>query len=171
MTFYKEWLGGIERSGDKILYDLTSISWYGRGINMAGWGHNRDKENLPQVNYALLCLRRTGMPLFAWPLDGSISDVRTLQNTLQFLEKLDYKPGCIMMGRGFASVENIAYLLKRGHVFLQALRVNANWVYAILKSRRKLYLHRYRNIECLINTTLLLCDWKQDTDTFHNLQL
>ena len=134
MTFYKEWLGGFERSDDKILYDLISISWYGRGINMAGWGHNRDKESLPQVNYALLCLRRTGMPLFAWPLEGSVSDVRTLQNTLQFLEKLDYRPGCLMMDRGFASVENIAYLLKREYVFLQALRVNADWIYAIINA-------------------------------------
>ena len=132
MTFYKEWLGGLARSDDKMLYDLTSISWYGRGINMAGWGYNRNKESLPQVNYALLCFRRTGMPLFAWPLEGSISDIRTLQNTLQFLEKLDYKPGCLMMDRGFASVENIAYLLKHGHVFLQALRVNADWVYSVI---------------------------------------
>ena len=129
MTFYKEWLAGLEATGDKTLYDLTSISWYGRGINMAGWGHNRDKEDLPQVNYALLCSRNTGMPLFAWALEGSISDIRTLQNTLQFLEKLEYRPDCLMMDRGFASIENITYMLKRDYVFFQALRVNANWVH------------------------------------------
>ena len=132
MTFYKEWLRGFERIGDRILYDLTSISWYGQGINMAGWGHNRESEDLPQVNFALLCTRSTAMPLFAWPLDGSVSDVRTLQNTLQFLDKLNYRPGCLMMDRGFASMENITFMLQRGHVFLQALRVNANWIYSII---------------------------------------
>ena len=65
MTFYKGWLAFIKNKGGKVLYDLTSISWYGMGINMAGWGHNRDKEDLPQVNYALICARSTGMPLFA----------------------------------------------------------------------------------------------------------
>jgi len=132
MTFYKEWLGNIEGKGDRALYDLTSISWYGHGINMAGWGHNRDKEDLPQVNYALLCARNTGMPLFAWALDGSVSDVRTLQNTLQFLQKLNYMPDCLMMDRGFGSMDNISYMLEHGYTFFQALRVNADWVHDII---------------------------------------
>ena len=132
MTFYKEWLSGFKGAGDRTLYDLTSISWYGQGINMAGWGHNRDNDDLPQVNYALLCMRNTGMPLFAWPLDGSISDIRTLQNTLQFLNKLDYMPDCLMMDRGFGSVENISYMLEHGYTFFQALRVNSDWVYKII---------------------------------------
>jgi hypothetical protein len=137
MTFYKEWLKNFERMGDKILYDLTSISWHGQGINMAGWGHNRNNEGLPQVKFALLCTRSTAMPLFAWCLDGSISDVKTLQNTLQFLDKLNYKPNCLMMDRGFGSMENITFMLKRGYVFLQALRVNANWIYDIIDSGRE----------------------------------
>jgi transposase len=136
MTFYKEWLENFKKTGDKILYDLTSISWYGRGINMAGWGHNRDKEALPQVNYALLCARNTAMPLFAWPLDGSISDVSTLRNTLQFLEKLNYKPDCLMMDRGFSSLDNIGFMQRKGYTFLQALRVNANWIYNVIDAGR-----------------------------------
>jgi transposase len=143
LTFYKEWLSSIEKkSGDRVLYDLTSISWTGhKGVNMAGWGHNRDKEELPQVNYALLCTRSTAMPLFAWPLDGSVSDTRTLQNTLQFLEKLGYQPDCLMMDRGFASQENISYLLTHGHTFLQALRVNAIWIREIIDAGRLDRLH------------------------------
>ncbi|MDR1978975.1 MAG: hypothetical protein LBQ42_09615 [Synergistaceae bacterium] len=70
----------------------------------------KDHTNLPRVNYALLCTRSTAMPLFAWPLDGSVSDTKTLQNTLQFLDKLGYKPDCLMMDRGFASQENITYI-------------------------------------------------------------
>ena len=140
MTFYKSWLKGFKRTGEKALYDLTSISWHGHGIEMAGWGHNRDNENLPQVNFALLCDRTTAMPLFAWPLDGSISDVRTLQNTLQFLEKFNYKPDCLMMDRGFASMENISYLLKRGHTFFQAVRTNADWIRGIIDDGRQIRL-------------------------------
>ena len=132
MTFYKEWMNSFKKTGDRILYDLTSISWYGRGIDMAKWGHNRDNEDLPQVNFALLCARKTAIPLFAWPLDGSVTDIRTLQNTLQFLNKLDYKPDSLMMDRGFACVDNISYLFKNKHVFLQALRVNAQWIYEII---------------------------------------
>jgi len=137
MTFYKHWLDGFKNTGDKVLYDLTSISSYCHGIDMVNWGHNRDKENLPQINFALLCTRKTAMPIFAWPLNGSISDVRTLQNTLQFLEKLNYKPDCLMMDRGFASINNITYLLKRKYTFLQALRLDANWIRVIIDAGRQ----------------------------------
>jgi len=68
LSFYKHWLKRFEKTGDKMLYDLTSISWHGHGIDMASWGHNRDNDDLPQVNYALLCTRSTAMPLFAWPI-------------------------------------------------------------------------------------------------------
>jgi hypothetical protein len=136
LTFYKEWLASLEKTNDRVLYDLTSISWTGKGIDMAGWGHNRDCDKLPQVNYALLCARSTGMPLFAWPLDGSVSDTRTLQNTLRFLDKLGYKPDCLMMDRGFASRENITYMFGHGHTFLQALRLNAGWLQEIIDAGR-----------------------------------
>jgi transposase len=136
LTFYKEWLASVKKTNDRVLYDLTSISWSGKGLDMAGWGHNRDKDKLPQVNYALLCARITGMPLFAWPLDGSISDTRTLQNTLQFLDKLGYNPGCLMMDRGFGSQENITYMLRHGYIFLQALRLNSGWLHEIIDAGR-----------------------------------
>jgi transposase len=136
MAFYKQWLAAFKKVEDKVLYDLTSISYYGRGINSAAFGHNRDNESLPQVNYALLCLRSTAMPLFAWTLDGSISDVTTLTNTLQFLDKLGYKPDCLLMDRGFASEENITYMLRHKQTFLQALKVNPNWVKRIIDAGR-----------------------------------
>jgi transposase len=79
-----------------------------------------------------LCIRSTAMPLFAWPLTGSISDVSTLENTLQFLDKLGYKPNCLMLDRAFPSKDNISYMLRRGYVFLQALKVNAKWVCDII---------------------------------------
>jgi transposase len=136
MTFYKYWLENFEMINDRVLYDLTSISWTGKSVDLANWGHNRDCEKLPQVNFALLCARKTSMPLFAWPLDGSISDTRTLQNTLQFLEKLGYHPNCLMMDRGFASRENITYMFQHGHTFLQALRLNADWIRKIIDAGR-----------------------------------
>jgi|GEM_PF-1273909 len=137
MTFYKLWLKeatkGIAKT-DKTLYDLTSISYYGSGIDATEYGYNRDHENLPQVNYGLLCMRSTAMPLFAWPMNGSISDVRTLENTLQFLKKLEFTPDCLMMDRGFCSIDNLSGMFKNWYTFLQALKINAKWVYSVIDS-------------------------------------
>jgi hypothetical protein len=125
LAFYKGWLASLEKTNDRALYDLTSISWSGKSLDFAGWGRNQRGDKPPQVNYALLCSRNAAMPLFAWPLAGSISDARTLKTTLRFLDKLGYKPGCLMMDRGFASLENITYMFRHGHTFLQSLRLNA----------------------------------------------
>jgi hypothetical protein len=120
MTFYKEWLACRATAADLALCGLTSISRSGKGADMAGWGHNRNGDKLPQVNLALLCERTSFMPLFAWPLDGSVSDARTLQNTLPFLSNFGCKASCLMQNQEFAPQDNITYMLKHGHVFLQA---------------------------------------------------
>jgi hypothetical protein len=141
MTFYKFWhrtaTDGAAKT-DKVLYDLTSISYYGTGIDVAEFGYNRDHENLPQVNFALLCLRTTAMPLFAWPMSGSISDLRTLGTTLQFLKKFQYMPDCLMMDRGFCSMENLTGMFKNGYTFLQAIKVNAQWIFGVIDASESL---------------------------------
>jgi hypothetical protein len=141
MTFYKLWLKEAVKGAaktDKVLYDLTSISYYGSGIDAAEYGYNRDHENLPQVNYALLCMRSTAMPLFAWPMNGSISDIGTLETTLQFLKKLQYAPDCLMMDRGFCSMDNLSGMFKNGYTFLQAIKVNAKWIYGVIDASESL---------------------------------
>jgi transposase len=168
MVFYEQWLAAFKKVEDKVLYDLTSISYYGHGINLAAWGHNRDNEVLPQVNYALLCLRSTAMPLFAWTLDGSISDVTTLMNTLQFLDKLGYKPDCLLMDRGFASEENITYMLRRKQTFLQALRVHSDWVKRVIDVGRDERLFPESKIEAENRTyyaSTTQCRWVRQVRT------
>ena len=72
-TFCKLWLEGFIET-DRVLYDLTSISCYGGGINIAGSGCNRDRDNLHQINYALLCIRNTGTGTLELPLNGLFGD-------------------------------------------------------------------------------------------------
>jgi hypothetical protein len=78
------------------------------------------------------------MPLFAWPINGSISDMKTLENTLQFLNKLQFMPDCLMMDRGFGSIDNISGMLKKGYTFLQAVKTNAKWVYGVIDASENL---------------------------------
>jgi transposase len=138
MSFYRQWLKFTTRKShgrghpDKVLYDLTSISFTGHGIAEAEPGYNRDHERYNQVNFAMLCLRDTGMPLFAWVMNGSVSDVRTLIITLQFLDKLGYKADCLMMDRAFGTRENITYMLTHRQIFFQSLKVTSNWVYRLV---------------------------------------
>ena len=165
MTFYKLWLNEVTKSNvktDKVLNDLTSISYYGSGIDAAEYGYNRDRESLPQVNYALLCLRSTVIPLFAWPMNGIISDMSTLETTLQFLKKLQFMPSCLMMDRGFSSMDNITGMFKNGYTFLQAVKVNANWIYGVIDVSEGLRFHPDSKIDIGDRTyyaSTSICRW------------
>ncbi|MDR0751577.1 MAG: transposase [Christensenellaceae bacterium] len=128
MMFFKLWLKNFTKSGEKILYDLTSISYDGECIELASWGHNKDGDKSKQINYCLLCVRSTGMPIFAWELEGSISDTKTLKTSLEFLNKLGFKPDCLMMDRAFDTAENLDYMFHHNYKFLQILKNNSNWV-------------------------------------------
>ncbi|MDR0751108.1 MAG: hypothetical protein LBF12_00750, partial [Christensenellaceae bacterium] len=136
MTFYKVWLSEFANSNSKVLYDLTSISYYGTDNNLVSWGHSRDNDDLPQVNFGLVCIRNTGMPLFSWVLNGSISDVSTLKTTLEYLKDLNYKPDCLMLDRAFSTMENITYMLKNKQKFLQSIKTNALWIREIIDKTR-----------------------------------
>ena len=78
------------------------------------------------------------MPLFAWPMNGSISDIGTLETTLQFLKKLQYMPDCLMMDRGFCSMDNLSGMFKNGYTFLQAVKVNSKWIYGVIDDSESL---------------------------------
>src|SRR5215469_18746583 len=83
-------------------------------------------------------MRSTAMPLFAWPMNGSISDMSTLETTLQFLKKLQFTPDCMMMDRGFSSIDNLSGMFKNGYTFLQAIKVNAKWIYGVIDASESL---------------------------------
>jgi len=165
MTFYKLWLKEATKGNaktDKNLYDLTSISCYGSSINAAEYGYNRDHEALPQVNYALLSIRSTAMPLFAWPMNGSISDMSTLETMLQFLKKLEYMPNCLMMDKGFGSIDNISGMFKKGYTFLQAVKVNAKWIYSVIDASESLRFNPDSKIDVEDRTyyaSTIVCRW------------
>jgi hypothetical protein len=48
-AFFKSWMARQGR-GDSMLFDITSVSTYGKGNPYAERGYNRDHENLEQVN-------------------------------------------------------------------------------------------------------------------------
>ena len=48
-AFFKSWMARQDK-GDSLLFDITSISTYGKGNPWAERGYNRDHENLDQVN-------------------------------------------------------------------------------------------------------------------------
>ncbi|NLA95565.1 MAG: transposase, partial [Clostridiaceae bacterium] len=61
-TFFRLW-GGALAKGDRLCYDITSVSSYAEQNEYARWGYNRDKESLPQINLAMVYGQQSQLPV------------------------------------------------------------------------------------------------------------
>ncbi len=110
--FLKTW---ITRHGDIeiLVFDTTSISTYSPHLESAEWGYNRDDERLEQINFSLAVHAKTSFPVYYRVIPGSIPDVKTLHNSLEFMEELGMDIHAIALDRGFYSATNVRDILQR----------------------------------------------------------
>ena len=90
LEFSRLW---TEKRGEDefVVFDITSISSYSKLIESVEWGYNRDKEKLPQINLGMVFGQPSLLPLFYSLYQGSIRDVSTLKNILEFLSDFKVK--------------------------------------------------------------------------------
>lgn len=110
-----------------LAYDITSISSYSHLNNKVRSGYNRDEENLPQINLAMLFGEQIRLPVYFRTLPGSIRDVSTLKHFLQTASFLQMKHPHIIMGKGFFSHANIKDLLTNRMHFTVAVPFSCNF--------------------------------------------
>lgn len=116
--FFREWnsLLGYQKA---VYMDITSLSSYGQNIDFLEWGYNRDGESLAQLNLGVLIGETSGLPMMYRIYPGSISDVSTLEKTIQ-IGKHQYglEAGQLVMDRGFFSRHNLNQMSMQGHTFV-----------------------------------------------------
>lgn len=133
--FLSLWLNKIKEL-DYLCYDLTSISSYSKGNGYLRRGYNRDGENLPQLNLAMLFGQKGGLPAYYRRLPGNINDVATLKATIKNLDFLGSKMLHFILDRGFYSEANIDELLARHKHFTIALPSRRKWLENIIDRYR-----------------------------------
>jgi transposase len=105
---------------DLLLYDVTST--YFEGVadpEIAQRGYSRDhRPDCVQINIALV-VTREGIPLGYELFSGNTSDVTTVQQIVENMEKRFGKVKRVwVMDRGMVSVENIAWLNSTGRRYV-----------------------------------------------------
>ena len=109
------------KSKRTIFYDITSVSSYSELIKLLEWGYNRDQYDLPQINLSMILDKQEGIPLGYEIYPGSISDVKTLSNTVKKMSALGIKDFTLILDRGFFSLSNIDLLLQNYADFVIAV--------------------------------------------------
>lgn len=105
-SFFKKWMEKVVDK-DCLCYDLTSVSSYSELNEYVKWGHNRDREQLPQINLGMLFGQKSRLPVYYRRLPGSISDVSTLKTTVSSLNFIEQNKLTFVMDRGFYSQANV----------------------------------------------------------------
>ena len=90
MQFYKRW-AGIRGEKEYLALDISSVSSWSELINYVEYGYNRDHEDLPRINLAMLFGEDSRLPVFARVYPGSVKDVSTLVGMVAFPEQLQLK--------------------------------------------------------------------------------
>ena len=99
-------------------YDSTSISSYSETMKQFKYGKNKDGENLPQINLAILFGEESGLPFYYRKITGNIPDVKTVRELIRELDILGYEKIKLVMDRGYYSTDNINALYKDHMKFL-----------------------------------------------------
>lgn len=130
-SFLNKWMNKALED-DYLCYDITSISSYSELNEYIRYGHNRDKEKLPQLNLAVLFGQKGRLPVYFQRLPGSITDVTTLHNLLKTFKALKMRAFHYVMDKGFYSKKNIDELFAARDKFLVSVPINNKWVQHVI---------------------------------------
>lgn len=126
-TFCSKWMDQILED-DYICYDITSVSSYSELNEYIKYGHNRDKEKLPQLNLATLFGQKGRLPVYLQQLPGNITDVTTLTNLLKTFKFMEARSLNYVMYKGFYSKKNIESLVDMRQKFTVSVPISNKWV-------------------------------------------
>ena len=117
MDFFRTWIYARDPS-EYIAYDVTSVSSYAKGIEALEWGYNRDKESLPQLNFAMYYGQESMLPLYYCVYPGSVPDKTHLEYMLRDNELIGWKGIKYVLDRGFFTVDNLRFMTEAGVRFI-----------------------------------------------------
>ena len=126
-TFLGKWMKAVLEE-DYLCYDITSVSSYSELNEYIKYGHNRDKEKLPQLNLGVLFGQKGRLPVYYERTPGNITDVSTLHTLLNNFKALEVKSLHYIMDKGFYSKKNVDELVSSKSKFLVSVPLNNKWV-------------------------------------------
>ena len=119
IQFLNDWNGSRDhREKIYISYDSTNKHCQAGDIELAAYGHEKDKQKKPIYNYSIAYDRNNRIPLFYEAYSGSINDVSQLQYMLEKAAAFGYKNAGFILDRGYFSEPNIRFMDKNGYDFV-----------------------------------------------------
>ncbi|MBQ6489601.1 MAG: transposase [Solobacterium sp.] len=119
IEFQNDWNAGRDhREKIYISYDSTNKHCQAGDIELAEFGHEKEKEKKPIFNFSIAYDKKNRLPLFYETYPGSIVDISQLQFMLEKAKAYGYKNAGFILDRGYFSEPNIRFMDKIGYEFV-----------------------------------------------------
>jgi len=151
--FLSQWLKKHIKD-DLVAYDVTSISSYSNKLGNVEYGYNRDKENLPQINFGMYYTEKTRLPIYYNVYPGSINDKSHCKYMIEGSNSLGAKNIYFVIDKGFFTKENLKYITDSGHRYVTTMPPTLN-IYQELVDEN--YDDIIDNIDYKITDRLMYC--------------
>ena len=135
LAFFQSW-ARHRAEREFLAYDITSISSYSKLIEYLEYGHNRDGEDLPQINLGMLFGEKSLLPIYYNTTQGSIHDLSSLTNMIEHAEFLNIRKIRFVMDKGFYSDANVREMLKKQVHFTIALPFTTSLAKSLVDKHR-----------------------------------
>ena len=119
IQFQNEWNADRDKT-EKIYisYDSTNKHCQAGDVELAEYGHEKEKEKKPIINFSIAYDKKNRLPLFYEVYPGSINDVSQLQCMLEKAKAYGYEKAGFILDRGYFSEPNIRFMDRNGYSFI-----------------------------------------------------
>ena len=119
IQFQNEWNASRDHTEKIYLsYDSTNKHCQAGNIELAEYGHEKEKERKPIYNFSVGYDSTNRVPLFYEQYPGSVNDVSQLTFMLEKAAAYGYKDAGFILDRGYFSEENIRFMDRNGYDFI-----------------------------------------------------
>ena len=105
--------------------DSTSISTHSEKLAKSAYGHNKDGDELPQINVLMVVNQSTGEPVYYRTYSGNVPDISTVKYMLQEQARIKLDSNAVFVSdKGYSSIRNINRFYQNRVSFLMNVKTS-----------------------------------------------
>lgn len=116
----------LETETSTFIYDITSTYFYSTKLPKARLGYNRDDNSLPQINIGLVATKNKNLPVLFRTYEGNITDVKTIEQLVADIKRVNLNIDAIIMDCGMTSKNNLIQLSNNNLKIIAGVPLTSN---------------------------------------------
>lgn len=173
--FIRSWVHMHVEKQIYVAYDPTNMNSAAGNLELAEYGHAKDRDELPQVNLSIGYNQTDQVPLFYELFPGSIIDNTECEKMVERARQYGCREIGFILDRGYFSLRNIRYFEKHNYDYILMTKGNAKFIQeaaeeagAVLKNGYSNYMQGYELYGMTVEKDLFNTGKKEYVHVYYN---